>query len=390
MKAKFKGFIFLTLFLFNLSLVSNTLALGCSEILYEGSPPEAITISIVPNKEEVVTNGQDKLILTISSTSDAAADFKVLVSGSENIITPENPKILAGDNQTQATVTSTKAEVKTITTKILKSDWVNICSFNILFSKPAISSSRSEVKTSKTEAIANSSDAIDLTITVKDMTGAVRTDLTPEIEISGSGNYITPVTLKGSNFLTSVTSNEVGNKTITVKIGSTKIASILVSFVPIPPSLTKVKIGDKEISPSDLDGETIDDKQKITLYGETIPNATVTLYAYSEPKSDAVKSDDQGSWLYSFSEPFSEGEHRIEATVTDENGRTSPRVEIAKFKVVKATSLETQSEEDEKKSGRNPAFYIFLVLFLGILGGFGFYLYKRWKKGKLKFSLRKF
>lgn len=390
---KIRSLLFLIILLFNLSSASIALgALGCSETPYSetGLPPAPVTISVTPNKEEIVANGQDKLTLTISSTSEGADDFMVIVTGSGNMITPDNPKILAGTRQTQVTVTSTVAEVKTITTKINKEDWIPVCSFNVLFSKPPVSSSQSGVKISKNEAIANNSDAIDLTITVKDMTGATRTDITPEIEVSGYDYFVTPITLSSSNFLASIFSGEVGEKTLTVKVGSTKIASVLVNFVPIPPNLTKIKIGDKEIEASFLENETIDDKQKITLFGKTLPNATITLYIYSDPKSDAVKSDDQGNWIYLFKDPFSPGDHRIEATVTDEGGNISPRVELAKFKVVKASEIKTNQNSPEKKSTKNPAFYIFLVLFLGVISGFGFYLYKRWKKGKLKFSLRKF
>lgn len=58
----------------------------------------------------------------------------------------------------------------------------------------------------------------------------------------------------------------------------------------------------------------------LKIQGKALPNSFVTIYIYSSPLVMVVKADSNGNWEYILDKPLAEGQHRVYATVTNNQG----------------------------------------------------------------------
>ena len=56
------------------------------------------------------------------------------------------------------------------------------------------------------------------------------------------------------------------------------------------------------------------------IRGRGLPNSFVTLFIFSEPTIVTVKTEDDGSFVYTFTKELEDGEHEIYVALTDNNG----------------------------------------------------------------------
>lgn len=355
-------------------------------------------IGVSTDKEVVTADGQDGLKINLTTYGGANGSFpeggkevKITISGSGNILSPN--QLTQTTPQTAScswTLKSTAAETKTITVENLtaqkgqKTLEGTQITFSLVFQNPSISTDKSEIKLSKDTAVADGKDAIDIIITLKDASGKIRVDEQPKIYISGSKNTLSEVVLVDSSFKATLTSLMPEDKEVEINVDGTKLASLKASFLPPAPDLKAVKVGKKEILLEDIKKTKVTDRKIIALKGKALPLSLVTLYVYSnEPKNFTTQSDEKGDWLYTFKDPFSEGNHHIDATTTS-NNKVSPKKELLSFEVVRAVPKEALEKELGKSSlwPQNPAFYVFLVLFLLTANTLAIILYRRLKYKK--------
>ncbi len=72
--------------------------------------------------------------------------------------------------------------------------------------------------------------------------------------------------------------------------------------------------------------------KNVVLSGVTTPNAKVTLYIFSKPRTATVTADAQGLWTYTIQD-LEEGAHRLELEVTKQDGTIGKRAVVASFNV---------------------------------------------------------
>lgn len=60
---------------------------------------------------------------------------------------------------------------------------------------------------------------------------------------------------------------------------------------------------------------------KALIRGKGLPNSYITLYIFSTPIVVTVKTDEDGSWSYTFDKELEDGEHEVYVGVTDNAGR---------------------------------------------------------------------
>lgn len=347
---------------------------------------------IYVNKTQAVADGKDAINIRVFVFYSGGKTLEIFpvsgvkvyleVSGSGNIL---NTSVVTTDAKGNArfTLKSTFAQTKTISATLKYFPGIPIpitAKGNVTFTIPPLSSSDSQVKVSKSQAIADGKDKINFTITVKDTAGNIKTSQTPFVSISGKGNSLSKVTQSGSNFICSLTSSYPEVKTVTIKAGGITLKTLKVTFIPQAPQLDKMVIGGREIAKENISEMEITTEDKISFSGSTIPKAEVTLYLQSEPKEYKTTSDGQGNWSYTLEEPLEEGEHTLQVAVTDpKTGKQSPKSEPVTFKIIaKAKPLETPKPQPN---------YLLYAILAGILLILGLIGYLIWKK---KFSFRSF
>jgi len=67
------------------------------------------------------------------------------------------------------------------------------------------------------------------------------------------------------------------------------------------------------------------------IRGKGLPNSYVTLFIYSEPTVVTVKTDDDGSFVYTFTKELQDGEHEVYVAITDNVGGIVARSEPFRF-----------------------------------------------------------
>jgi hypothetical protein len=227
--------------------------------------------------------------------------------------------------------------------------------------------------------------------------------LTRYIEVSGSGNTVSPASIKANasghaNF--TVTSSVAEAKTVTIyEPGRVKRSSTTITFkapasTPAPKKTTTTTpapapevAAPAALTPESIqvDGKSVTADQKVSVQqdkslivtGKTVANGVVTIYVFSEPKKYTVAADKDGNWTYSLSglEP---GDHHVEAEVTDPaTNKTSTRGTILSFAVT-APAKATIATTPVTKSTKNPTVMILGVLLVVLAVIFGYlWFFKR-------------
>ena len=77
------------------------------------------------------------------------------------------------------------------------------------------------------------------------------------------------------------------------------------------------------------------------IHGTALPNSYVTLYVFSSPNITTVRTDDKGSFSYTFEKELEDGEHEVYAAVTDNSGAIV--AVSAPYKFAKQASIFTPS-----------------------------------------------
>lgn len=149
-------------------------------------------------------------------------------------------------------------------------------------------------------------------------------------------------------------------------------------------SPTLSTINSQQLPENKISTQIIREGEPITFSGKTVANATIKLYIYSDPITAEVKSDKDGNWSYTLTQALPVGEHRVEAQVTDTSGKTSDKVEIAKF-TIKPVIAAVESIEPAKSSifSFSPLTYGLAALALIFIGVLVYSIIKRKKLAKL-------
>jgi hypothetical protein len=107
------------------------------------------------------------------------------------------------------------------------------------------------------------------------------------------------------------------------------------------------------------------------IRGKALPNSFVTLYIFSTPTVVTVKTDNDGSFVYTFEKELEDGNHEVYAAITDNTGAII--VQSTPFKFVKQAEAFTPVGSSDKVNTVTLAdlkhFEMFkTVIGLGILG----------------------
>jgi len=252
-------------------------------------------------------------------------------------------------------------------------------------SSAAIKSSKypkSSVIFDKTIATADGKDTINVSILIKNSSGTIITNKKTTVTVTGNGNTVSDFVLDTSTktWKGTVLSTKAEVKTVLIKIDSELLAEQQITFVSPGISLTNpiinVRLNNENYVESEI--KTFTQGQSVEISGLTFPNTTVILYIFSDPKTAEITADAKENWNYTITD-LELGDHRVEAEIIDPTtNQKSERTTIAKFSIVKAVESTFIG-----KLTSNPYLSVGLgVLFLTILSGIGYWLWKR-KRQKL-------
>lgn len=76
---------------------------------------------------------------------------------------------------------------------------------------------------------------------------------------------------------------------------------------------------------------TADELHKVIFSGKALPFSFVTLYIYSTPIVVTVKTDDDGTWRYTFDKELEDGTHEVYVGITDNAGKLIAKSEPFSF-----------------------------------------------------------
>ena len=79
------------------------------------------------------------------------------------------------------------------------------------------------------------------------------------------------------------------------------------------------------------------------IHGKALPNSYVTLYIFSTPTIVTVRTDADGSFVYTFEKELEDGEHQVYAAVTDNTGNIVAH--SSPFKFIKEAQAYTPTNE---------------------------------------------
>ena len=85
------------------------------------------------------------------------------------------------------------------------------------------------------------------------------------------------------------------------------------------------------VYPSIKETETNERMVQSEIHGKALPNSFVTLYIFSSPTIVTVRTDDTGSFVYTFEKELEDGEHEVYAAVTDNSGAVIAHSKPFKF-----------------------------------------------------------
>lgn len=96
----------------------------------------------------------------------------------------------------------------------------------------------------------------------------------------------------------------------------------------------------KKVPPKKSEVYQVEKVEKVTLTageaglkfsGKGLPNSFITLFIFSTPIVVAVKTNENGYWEYTLDKPLVDGEHRVYATLTSNQGEIEARSETFVF-----------------------------------------------------------
>jgi hypothetical protein len=87
---------------------------------------------------------------------------------------------------------------------------------------------------------------------------------------------------------------------------------------------------------------------KTEITGKGLPNSFVTLYIFSSPTIATVKTDADGSFVYTFDKELEDGEHEVYIAVTDNTG--SIIAQSSPFSFIKEAQAFSPVGSDEEES----------------------------------------
>jgi hypothetical protein len=153
---------------------------------------------------------------------------------------------------------------------------------------------------------------------------------------------------------------------------------------PSVPSLEGVRVDGNTVKATDKISVTSD--KPLVLSGKTVPNGTVTLYVFSEPKKYTVQADGNGNWTYTV-KGLPAGNHHAEVEVTDPTThQTSDRAKLIEFTVLAAQQTASQQAAVQTNAKKNPVGgWIIIALIVAATGG-GIY-FVLWKRKHAKSSV---
>ena len=79
------------------------------------------------------------------------------------------------------------------------------------------------------------------------------------------------------------------------------------------------------------------------IHGKGLPNSYVTLYIFSTPTIVTVRTDADGSFVYTFEKELEDGEHQVYAAVTDNTGNIV--AQSSPFRFIKEAQAYTPTNE---------------------------------------------
>lgn len=151
-----------------------------------------------------------------------------------------------------------------------------------------------------------------------------------------------------------------------------------------PPAIpvASVKVNDQTNTVTEGQAPSFEANTPVALSGTTIPNGKVKLYIFSELRTAEVTADAQGNWNYSVAD-LEPGDHHVEAEVTDPaTGKTSPKVELARFKVNAATTQSSGVTASQGKPKSKVPVIIGVTLGILALAAGGFFGVRWWRHKK--------
>ncbi len=107
-----------------------------------------------------------------------------------------------------------------------------------------------------------------------------------------------------------------------VAFESPKEAGLVREDILVVESITAVSVPDVVESP-EIEARDRDVPAPIVaeISGKALPNSFVTLYIFSTPVIITVKTDDDGSWSYTFDKELEDGQHEVFVGITDNAGK---------------------------------------------------------------------
>lgn len=86
---------------------------------------------------------------------------------------------------------------------------------------------------------------------------------------------------------------------------------------PAVPVLESLTVGSTFFAADKIIENKLDQKEKKTFSGKTIPNGVVHLYFHSDPFEDTATADASGAWSYALVRDIGVGDHTLQIAVTD-------------------------------------------------------------------------
>lgn len=112
-----------------------------------------------------------------------------------------------------------------------------------------------------------------------------------------------------------------------------------------------------------------DKGQKVLqLSGTALPNSFITLYIFSSPVVVTIKTDGNGSWVYTLDKELQDGNHEVFVTTVDNSGRILARSESIPFAITKeVAALGTFSIGDPNSAANDFVQENFILIIFAIL-----------------------
>ncbi|MCX5752559.1 MAG: Ig-like domain-containing protein [Candidatus Krumholzibacteria bacterium] len=276
------------------------------------------------DKITAVANGVDAITVTVyaldaQGNGIAGKTVTIAATGSGNVYS--QPVVVTdGEGRAMGTVKSTKAEGKDITAKV---EGVEVSTKpHVTFTAGAFSAAASTVTVDKTTVVADGTDGVTVTVTVKDAQNNPISGSSVTIESTGTSNTITqPGELTGLDGVAvgTVKSTKAEGKDITAKVEGVEVSTkphVTFTAGPFSASTSDVQV-DKTTAVADGVDAIAVTVYALDAQGNGIAGKTVTIAAtgsgniYSQP---VVVTDGEGRAMGTVKSTVAEGK-RISATV---------------------------------------------------------------------------